>query len=124
MIFLPYGGFFDPRDHMVSSFSPVTWHTFVLSKRTRVTPSAVCEASKVTYTLPKRESGLVTPLSPFIELQVQEVQWNYFPIQEGTLDCQHLSLDESCSDGYKSPPNSPEHQDSWISSLLYGYRWW
>ncbi len=117
MIFLPYGGFFDPRNNSVLSFSPVTYHTFLLFKRTPLISTFIAYK--------KRDSGFSTPLSPFIEIQDQDVQWNYFPIQEGTLDCDHLSEQESsCIDEYKSPPNSPEHQDSWISSLVYGYRWW
>ncbi len=130
MIFLPYGGFFDPRNHSVSSFSPVTYHTFLLFKRTPLISTLLSNAisgertfSFIAYK--KRDSGFTTPLSPFVEIQDQDVQWNYFPLQEGTLDCDHLSEKESsCIDEYKSPPNSPEHQESWISSLVYGYRWW
>ena len=75
----------------------------------------------------------------WIESPEQEVQWNYFPDQENltkTNDNKDFPEEEL------TPPNSAsgivglnptplynvslfnQNEESWISSLIYGYRWW
>ena len=77
----------------------------------------------------------------WIESPEQEVQWNYFPDQETLTETNDDSLELNDEED-PSPPNSASgivglsptplynvslfHQteDSWISSLIYGYKWW
>jgi hypothetical protein len=108
---LPYIGRFEPQNGRVHLFSPITYHAFCPIKR-----------KSIHYLSPQililENSNEETPgdiLHPsYMEPSSQEVQWNYFPFQDS-----HVLEEE-----YKSPPNSPENDSSWISSLIYGYKWW
>ena len=67
----------------------------------------------------------------WIEAPEQEVQWNYFPDQE-TLTETNDDNNDSLELNDEEDPSPPlynislfqQREDSWISSLIYKYRWW
>jgi hypothetical protein len=113
-------GQFNPNSMPIHPCSTFTSHSFRTKQRNIAYPFAFVE-----------ESLFSSP--SWIEPPKQEVQWNYFPDQETlTEENDDKYIPELNDEEDPLPPNSPlynvslfhQTEDSWISSLIYGYRWW
>ena len=130
-------GQFNPNSMPIHSCSTFTSHTFRTKQRNIAYPFAFVEESL--FSSPTANESLRRLRSyqgdspSWIEPPKQEVQWNYFPDQETlTEENDDKDIPELNDEEDPSPPNSPlynvslfhQTEDSWISSLIYGYRWW
>ena len=120
-------GQFNPTSMPIHSCSTFTSHSFRTKQRNIAYPFSFVEEEN------KDSSPTANDSPSWIEPPEQEVQWNYFPDEE-TLTEKNDDNDFSELNDKEdpSPPNSPlynvslfhQTEDSWISSLIYGYRWW
>ena len=123
---LSYIGQFNPNSIPIYSCSTFTSHSFRTKQRNIIYPFSF---------LAQDFSSSPTSNDPpsWIEPPEEEVQWNYFPNQETlTEENDDKDFPELNDEEDPSPSNSPlynvslfhQTEDSWISSLIYGYRWW
>jgi hypothetical protein len=120
---LSFIGQFNPNYIPINTFSTFTSYTFRTKQR-----NIIYSFSFLTHDFFTSND---TP--SWIEPNEQEVQWNYFPDQDILTETNDdKDLTELNNEGDPSPPNSPLYnvslfnptEDSWITSLIYGYRWW
>jgi hypothetical protein len=133
---LSYIGQLNPNSTPIHSCSTFTSHTFRTKQRNIVYPFAFIEESLF--------SSLTANDPPsWIEPPEEEVQWNYFPDKDILTETNdETDLPELNDEEDPSPSNSAsgivglsptplynvslfnQTEESWISSLIYGYRWW
>ncbi len=120
-------GQFNPNSIPIHSCSTFTSHSFRTKQRNITYPFSFVEEEN------KESSPTASDFPSWIEPPEQEVQWNYFPDQDILTETNDdKDLTELNDEEDPSPPNSPlynvslfhQTEDSWISSLIYGYRWW
>ena len=120
-------GQFNPNSMQIHSCSTFTSHSFRTKQRNIVYPFSFVEEEN------KDSSPTANDSPSWIEPPEQEVQWNYFPDEETLTETNdNKDFSELNDEEDPSPPNSPlynvslfnQTEDSWISSLIYGYRWW
>ncbi len=118
---------FNPNSMPIHSCSTFTSHSFRTKQRNIPYPFSFVEEEN------KDSSPTANDSPSWIEPPEQEVQWNYFPDEETlTEENDDNDFSELNDEEDPSPPNSPlynvslfhQTEDSWISSLIYGYRWW
>jgi hypothetical protein len=123
---LSFIGQFNPKYIPIHSCSTFTSHAFRFKQRNIVYPFVFLGDFLFS-------SPIANDPPSWIEPSEQEVQWNYFPDQDiltETNDDRDFS--ELNDEEDPSSTNSPlynaslfsQTEDSWISSLIYGYRWW
>ena len=120
---LSYIGQFNPKYIPIHSCSTFTSHAFRFKQRNIVYP----------FSFLAQDFFTTNDTPSWIEPPEQEVQWNYFPDQDILTETNDdKDLTELNNEEDPSPPNSPLYnetlfnptEDSWITSLIYGYRWW
>ncbi len=123
---LSYIGQFNPKSMPIHSCSTFTSHAFRSKQRNIVYPFVFL--GDLLFSSPTANDS-----PSWIEPPEQEVQWNYFPDQDILTETNDdKDLTELNDEEDPSPPNSPlynaslfsQTEDSWITSLIYGYRWW
>ena len=123
---LPYIGQFDPNSMQIHSCSTFTFHSFRTKQRNIAYPFSFVEESLFS-------SPTANDPPSWIEPPEQVVQWNYFPDEETLTETNdNKDFPEIHPEEELTPPNSPlynvslfnQNEESWISSLIYGYRWW
>ena len=129
-------GQFNPNSMQIHSCSTFTSHSFRTKQRNIAYPFSFVEESLFS-------SPTANDPPSWIEPPEQEVQWNYFPDEETLTETNdNKDFPEIHPEEELTPPNSAsgivglsptplynvslfnQHEESWISSLIYGYRWW
>jgi hypothetical protein len=130
-------GQFNPNSMPIHSCSTFTSHSFRTKQRNIAYPFSFVEESLFS------SSPTANDPPSWIEPPEQEVQWNYFPDEETLTETNdNKDFSELNDEEDPSPPNSASGidrlrltplynvsffnptEDSWITSLIYGYRWW